>query len=1032
VSSVTTAAEGRSVGEYRALGMVGVTVGTAFQPLEGRLGLLLSVLLTHVNQQVSTDFLIESVWNGTGSANPRGSLQVAINRLRHVIEPDRSGKWQDLVSVGNGYRLAVDDSRYDVLAFEDDLRTARTARASGDIARAHTRLEQALARWHGQAFGEYFEAPAVRGEAARLDELRLTAEDDLVDVVLELGEHHRSIPMISRHVDAEPLRERRWAQLMLALFRSNRQAEALRTYQGLRHTLSEQLGIEPSGDLQALEEAILLQDESLLLRPAVTVSPSGEWVFPQFPTQFVGRKSELTEVRTALERSRLVSLVGIGGVGKTRLAVKAAHDVCREMAHDCVYADLSELVSEQPLDPYLVDRAGGQLEPAKSNRQTLLDILRPRETLFVLDNVESMVESIRSLVTDVLKACPQVKVLITSRVPIRLSGEVVYRVPPLELPEDHGTPSTDALALLLDRAHTDKVESAAEADLRELCLATGGLPLAIELAASMLDSVTAGELSQRLKKDVSAWNPTSLATDERRSLRSVVGWSIERLSDEEVGALETVSIFRGGVTLSAAEFVGRRAHNLAVGSMQSHLRSLVDLGLIRFSSTHGGRYSILEPVRQFVQERMDPAVMDRLVAAHTGYFCQLAQEARMVFETISSDQDRLYLALERETANFRAMLESGLERADPTVLVALPGLVLFWYRRGGVAEGAEWTSRALDRFEPLAEEHIEALLFSAHIAMWNGEPKTALDRLGRFDERISRFGDTPLLSRALQLRGNVLAWGLGRPAEAVPHFTRAVEVARAIGYPAGLISLLSAAHSLVKTGRSELARDLLDVVPELATLTSVATGVDGKVFADVGTDHVLGLIDLYEGSAEKAEPRLSRSYETMMRLGLPTVAAHILIPVGWARLFIGRHDEANDAALKAREMITRETGGFRIAEALCLLGGLAVERDELQQASRWFALALGRAMKGPETDLVALALAGLSAVSHRLDDQARASRYGAYARQLMRETSLCLPKSLTSRWGLDEITIDTEEDFDPNQALTMAKLACDLTWEELL
>lgn len=1017
--------------EYRALGIVGVTAGTAFQPLEGRLGLLLSVLLAHVNRQVSADFLVDAVWDGTRSSNPRGSLQVAVNRLRNVVEPDRTGQWQDLISVGNGYSLAVDDGRYDVHAFEDDLRSARAARASGDVARARTRLEHALGRWHGHAFGEYSDAPAVKGEAERLDELRKAAEDDLVDAVLDLGEHHGSVPMIGQHVEAEPLRERRWAQLMLALFRSNRQAEALRTYRRLRHTLNEQLGIEPSGDLQALEEAILLQDDSLLLQPAVS-TPRAEPMFPQFSTAFVGRESELAEVRSALERSRLVTLVGIGGIGKTRLGVLAAQDICREMAHDCVYADLSELVSDQPLDRHLIHLAGDHLERPESNRKTLLDILRPRETLVVLDNVESMVGSVRDLVADVLKVCPQVKVLVTSRIPIGLSGEAVFRVPPLELPDDDGPTLTDALALLLDRADKNEAGSALQSDLLELCQLTGGHPLAIELAASMLGTLTAAELLGRLRKDVSAWDHVASASDERRSLASVVAWSIEQLSDEEERTLEAISVFRGGATLDAAEVVAQKGNEVAPGSMPSHLQKLVDLGLIRFSPARGGRYSMLEPVRQFVQERLDGMATSRLVTAHAGYFSQMAQGARVVFETISSDQERLHLTLESETANFRAMLEGGLERADPTVLVALPGLVLFWYRRGGIVEGAEWTTRALERFGPVADEHIEALLFAAHIAMWNGEPKTALGRLERFDERISGFGDTPLLSRSLQLRGNILAWGLGRPAEAVPPFMRAVEVARSIGYPAGLISLMSAAHSMVKTGQSEEARDLLELVPELATLTSVATGVDGKVFADVGTDHVLGLIDLYEGSAESAEPQLRRSYETMMRLGLPTVAAHILIPVGWARLFMGRYDEANDAARAAREMITKETGGFRIAEALGLLGGLAIERGELQQASRWFALALGRAIRAPETDLVVLTLAGLSSVSHQLDDEARASRYAAYARHLMRETSLRLPEPLTSRWSLDEITVDIEEEFDPSHALTMAKLACDLTWEELL
>ena len=1023
---------GRVVVEYQVLGTVGITAETAFHPLEGRLGLLLSVLLSRVNEPVPADFLIESVWGGAGSANPRGSLQVAINRLRRLIEPERTGDSRDLVSVGNGYSLKVDDERYDARAFEADLRTAKAARSSGDPIRARSRLERGLARWHGHAFGAHSDALAVNGEADRLEEMRRAAEDELVDLFLELGEHVRAIPLINKHIDADPFRERRWAQLMLALFRSNRQAEALRAYQQLRMILSEELGIEPSEDLKGLEEAILLQDDSLAARPSIL--PSHTSSAPTFPTAFIGRKTELAEIRSALGgRSRLVTLVGIGGIGKTRLAAEAAREICEQMAHGCVYANLYELVSDQPLEPYLIRQAGGGVARSDSNRQMLLDLLRPREVLLLLDNAETLVEAVRDLVVDLSESCPQVNILVTSRVPLRVSGERIIRVPPMDIPGDGDSTTTlDSLDLLLDRIGGPDGHTELTPDLVDICKLTGGLPLAIELAASMLGSTSAAELVGRLRKDVDTLESSPAAVDQRHSLRAVVAWSIGQLSDDESRTLEAISVFMGGMTMPAAKLVASRGNHVDAGSVPSHLQRLVEVGLIRFSDDGGGRYSMLEPVRQIVAEGFDAAMTSRLVDAHAAFFCQLAQEARLVFETISSDQERRYLALEEEIPNFRAMLERGLERSDPTVLAAFPGLILYWYRRGGIPEGAEWVTRALDRFEPLGDEHLEALLFCAHIAMWDGEPKTALRRLEEFERRISDFGETPFLCRSHHLRGNVFAWGLGRPAEAVPHFMKAVEIARSIGYPAGLVSLLSASHSLVKTGQPEKARDLLDLVPELATLTSVATGVDGKMFADVGTDQVLGLIDLYQGALEAAEQRLVRSYETTLRLGLPTIAAQILIPVGWAQLFLGHSDEADETARKAHEMVTQEAGGFRVAEALCLLGGVALEKGDLETASRWFTIALGRAIRAPEVDLVILALAGLAAVEVTVGDGHRSARYVAQMRKLMTETRVRLPKTMERRWGLEQVGASAAEDLDMKGVLTMAKVACDLSWEEIL
>jgi predicted ATPase/DNA-binding SARP family transcriptional activator len=1012
---------------YRALGSVGFAGEEGFQPIEGRLGHLLAVLLARVNETVSSDLLIDTVWDGAPTSGARSRLQVAVNRLRSLLEPGRRGDWEDLISRPNGYVLQVDEDRYDARAFEADLRSAREARGMGETERAVTLLTDALERWHGDAFSRFLDTDVVRVEAERLEELRRGAEDDLIDGLLEMGEHVRAIPLAKAHVDREPLRERRWGQLMVALFRGDRQAEALQAYQRLRRRLVEELGIEPSDDIQALEEAILLHDSALLgHRPGVTITPATP--LPAFPTALVGREDELEEVRTALEKTRLVTLVGMGGVGKSRLAVEAARRMCDGMANGCIYADLSQLASDHQLEAFLIQQAGTRDQGEASTRRFLTSILRPRETLLVIDDAEPMIESVRDLVADLVAACPQLRMMVTSRLPLGIPGERAVRVPPLKTSggSSGGAPA-ESLRLLLELAG-DSVDSE-DPDVVAICEATGGLPLAIELAASLLGTMSASELASELKRDFGSLEQSTTVADDRRSLQAAIAWSVARLSAAERATLAVMTVFRGGATsesiLAVASATGEGTE------VSPNLQRLVDLGLIRFIRVGGGRYTMLEPVRQVLVAGLDAEAENRLGRAHAAHFVELTQLAHATFQMIGADQEPWYQRLESEQANLRAMLEWGLEHADPIVLGAVPGLVLYFARRGGIAQGAEYVGRALDRFDPVPDEHLPALLSGSHIALWNAEPDMAMRRLDTFEARIADYGESPLLCSSLHARGNVHAFGFGRPADSVKHYLRSVGIARTIGYPTGLISLLSAGHSLVKSGRPGRATDLLVQVPELAEATALATGLDGRRFADAGTDQVIGMVDLYAGAVERAADSLMRSHQATLEMGLPTVAAQNLVPAGWAFLFAGDLDQAAESARRAHQMVIEETGGFRVAESLCLLGGVALENGDLESAFRWYTIALSRALRAPEADLLILALAGMTAVARRQGNDEEAGSYEREMAALMAEVRVCLPEPMRRRW---ELVIDPPEGVvsDLNRIRTIARVGGRVSWEEIL
>ena len=397
---------------------------------------------------VPADQLLEDVWSGE-RIPARNNLQVHVSRLRRALGEDR------IATRGGGYALdlprdALDAARFDRLSAE-----GRAALHAGDAEAAATVLRDALALWRGAALVDFADDAFARPVITRLEESRFTAIEDRVDADLLLGRHAELIGELEALVQEHPLRERLWAQLMTALYRAGRQADALRAYQRARTVLAEQLGIDPGPALRQVEEAVLAQDSALAsppLPPAVDAARASSTNLPAATTVLIGRETEIDATATLVREHRVATIVGTGGVGKTRLAIEVGRRLLAEFEHGVYMADFAPVADAAGVATAIAAALGVEVEfgeGASSNlRERLREFLRGRDTLLILDNCEHVVAQAAELVEHLVGRCRGLRVLTTSREPLMIAGEVLWPLAPLEL--------DDAAALFIGARTRDR------------------------------------------------------------------------------------------------------------------------------------------------------------------------------------------------------------------------------------------------------------------------------------------------------------------------------------------------------------------------------------------------------------------------------------------------------------------------------------------------------------------------------------------------------------------------------------------------
>jgi predicted ATPase/DNA-binding SARP family transcriptional activator len=911
--------------EVRILGPLEVLRdGVALEIGPRRHRALLALLLLNANRVVSADRLIEELWAGRPPAGAAKTLRSYVSRLRAAVGDEV------VRSRAPGYLVEIDPDQLDARRFERLLDEGRKARARGDAAEAAACLREGLALWHGGALADLADEPFAGVEAGRLEELRLVAIEERIEADLACGRHHELVAELEALLAEQPLRERLWGQLMTALYRSGRQADALAAYQRARSLLAEQLGLEAGEELRALEQKILrheletvpesigeyglpsgtvtllftdiegstrllhelgerytdvLAEHRTLLRDAfsrhhgVEVGTQGDGFFVAFAraddavaaardaqealargavrvrigihtcepvltdegyvglevhraarimaaghggqvllsqptrelldaaadvrelgehflkdlpeslhlyqlgegdfpplrtlhrsnlpvqlTSFVGREEELEELVRLLPQTPLLTLTGVGGCGKTRLALEVAGSALARFSDGVLLVELAGLTNPE----FVPDAVGGALSAQERAErpavESLAERLRSQALLLVLDNCEHLLDACAELAGQLLSVCPQLRILATSREPLALPGERVYRVPPLSVAgsdeETVDVAASDAVRLFVERASAAGWEPDWSPEtlgtVASICRELDGLPLALELAAARTHVLSVEEIADRLDdrfRFLRYWRRSPEPRHE--TLGATMAWSYDLLSDVERALLRRLSVFAGGFTLDAAAAI---CLDDDLDAALELLTRLVEGSLVLTDAVDGKtRYRMLETVRHYAAERLAEAgETEETRSQHAAYFLELAERVAS-WEMIDVHPAGAWSADLEEADNLRVALGWYVDRgvADSSLRFVC-WLRSFWGSTDRIAEGMRWCERALALDgEPAAKSRAQALYAAGTLSLLADDLARAGELLDQSLHLFEQLGDKLWLASVLNSRAGV-------------------------------------------------------------------------------------------------------------------------------------------------------------------------------------------------------------------------------------------------------------------------------------
>ncbi|GAA1129369.1 hypothetical protein GCM10009577_61000 [Streptomyces javensis] len=699
--------------------------GTPVEVGGARLRALLAALALAPGRARTTGALIGEIWETDPPADEHGALQALVGRLRRALGKDA------VESVPGGYRLTADPDDVDLHRFERLAEEGARALADGDPAKAVDLLDAALALWRGPALSDLPDttAPAARAEARRLEARRARLAADLA-----LGRADHALPVLTGLCDAHPLDEPLHALRIRALRDVGRVAEALAAYEVIRTEIADRLGADPGPELRALHAGLLAVTGDGVPGPPGAGSPepvpaaaaarTGGGNLRARLTSFVGREADLAALRGDLAEHRLITLLGPGGAGKTRLSQEAAEAVAPGWPDGVWLAELAPVDDPETVPETVLSALGARetvilgtaaeglraaTDPTLHDpRARLIEHCAPRRMLIVLDNCEHLVAAAAHLAESLLAQCPGVTILATSREPLAVPGELVRPVEPL--------PDPVALRLLQDRGAAARPGFRIEDDpaaCAEICHRLDGLPLAIELAAARLRLLTPRRLADRLDDRFRLLTSGSrTALPRQQTLRAVVDWSWDLLDAPERTVLARLSVFAGGCGLAEAEAVcgDNDGHAEAVDprDVAALLGSLVDKSLVVTApGTDAGpepgpepgaagemRYRLLETVAEYAAERLDESGERAAVERrHLVAYRELARTADPLLR--GPAQRHWLLRLETEHENLRTALRRAVAaRDEQEALCLVLSLGWFWHLRGHRVEAHHWATAA--------------------------------------------------------------------------------------------------------------------------------------------------------------------------------------------------------------------------------------------------------------------------------------------------------------------------------------------------
>lgn len=668
--------------------------------------LLLTVLVLRVGRTVPGDQLIEQLWGARPPGDAANALPVQVSYLRRALRLPANGSAPALRTVGGGYQLDVDPARVDLFRFEHAV-TAVTGRPGGVPGGVAVELlvevRAALGLWRGDPLQDVMYDLDVAADIERLLELRVMAEERELQALLDLGHHELAIPMARRLVDNHPLREGLQGQLIVALYRAGRQADALRAYDAARQRLIEELGAEPGADLQRIHRGVLDHNKELSWSPTgdggprgteagEPVGPLGSTV-PAPTTGMLAREREMVRVSEVLLDDRIVTLIGPGGAGKTRLALELAND---QPGRPTWWVELAAVDDDADVLTEIARAVG--VTPQANPLDGLAARIGPHPALIVLDTCEHLAAGCSTAIQGLLRRCPQLRVLATSRQPLAIAGEVAWPVQPLPVPAMNASfdeiAGSDAVRLFRERCRSVlpdfDLEPGNATAVASICRTLDGLPLAIELAASRIRVLSPAAMVDRLGDRFALLHRTGAAAEVRqRSLLATIEWSYDLLDDEQQRFFSRMGVFAGRFCLDAATAVG--APGIATDPLEL-VSAMVDRSLV--VSDGDDTFRMLDSLRAFARHRLDDCPAERAASQH--------RLATWLVECCEGAAPRLRGHAQEATLDRLAMMVPDLRAtlawsfsSNPAIGVRLArSLVWFWALEAANDEAVRWLRQA--------------------------------------------------------------------------------------------------------------------------------------------------------------------------------------------------------------------------------------------------------------------------------------------------------------------------------------------------
>jgi len=843
--------------------------------------LLLSILVAQCGVRLSVDRLTESLWTDGAPRSATATIQSQVSRLRSILAPDFA-----VTHDAGGYRFEIREGELDAGRFERLLARSRTL----DTVASADALDTAIGIWRGPAFGEFADRPEVRGEAARLDELRLAATDDWAEAKMAIGSHAAMVGELEALVHMHPLRECYWRLLMLALYRTGRQAEALRRASEFRSMLAQEVGLDPSPAVRELEAQILADDPVLVGEREPPTDTRVKVAAPTLlgVTSFIGRDLDVASLTEAIREQPLITITGPGGVGKTRLAMRVAGCVIDEFIDGVTVVEFGALRNPAGTAQVIAQALDVQQHQHRTIEATIAEFLAPTRSLLLLDGCEHVTDVLAPLVDHLRSSCPELRVLATSRQSLGLAGEFIEVLDPLAVPPE-GSERTEeirgsaAVELFVNRAAATtpgfsltEENSSAVADI---CRRLEGLPLALELAAARLRSMGVDALSARLHQRIEMLGQKQRGADGRqRTIHDLVKWSHDLLASDEQLVFEQLAVFAGGFDLVAAESVCT-VHDGPM-SVVGHVTNLVDKSMIVLVDPRTSRYRLLEPLREFGLDHLrSRGALDETEDRHLAWFLDLAERGALGLD--SPDEATWSAALERDYSNLRIAHLTALHHDDAArALRLVAALREFAFRRVNY-EITSWAeaSTALDAAEGDADLPT-ALAVSAYGRFVRGDMQNAVDLAHR---ALDISGGSALSASGLPERvlGNALFY-MERTEEAL-HWMGRMELAARRAGVGGRIAHALYMQSVAQTSVGDEIRGAV-----LAGEARAAADAAGSPTARAQADYALGLA-LESTDPDEALDLLQRAARVGAEAGNRWIEAFALTEVHSLRAKQGEH-----------------------------------------------------------------------------------------------------------------------------------------------